>query len=57
VPLLLMNEPGLPKNHCDKIWRATGAAAWTPKPARGTVTTTRIGLLVAVAGTKHTYHE
>ena len=36
--------PRLPKNHCERIWRATGAAPIAPKPPCSTVTTTRIGL-------------
>jgi hypothetical protein len=32
---------------CGRIWRATGAAAWAPKPPWSTVTTITIGLLVA----------
>ena len=50
-----MNGPGLPRNHCDRICRATGAAAMSPKPPFSTQTVTSIGLLVAVAGTKHEY--
>ena len=38
-----MNCPRLPKNHCDRICRAAGAAAAAPKPPCSTVTTTRIG--------------
>ena len=51
----VLNGPGLPKNHWTRIWRATGAAATSPKPPFSTQTTTTIGLLVAVAGTKHAY--
>ena len=43
--------PGVPRNHCERICRATGAAAWAPKPPLSTVTTTTIDFLVALAGT------
>ena len=32
VEVPLLNGPGLPRNHCDRICRATGAAATSPKP-------------------------
>ena len=51
-----MYTPGFPKNHCERICLATGAAAMSPTPPCSTWTTTRIGLLVADDGTKQTYH-
>src|SRR5579875_1452467 len=50
-----VKDPGLPKNHCERISRATGAAETAPKPPFSTVTTTTIGLLVADGGTKQAY--
>lgn len=39
-----MNCPRLPRNQCDSISRAAGAAAGVPKPPGSTAATTRIGL-------------
>ena len=53
VPVI--QGPACPKNHWERICRATGAAALAPRPPCSTLTTTTIGFDVAVAGTNPAY--